>query len=448
MGSVHSWNQEIPRQGSWGLYVSPVADSTKQQLKLDHDAVLVRWVKPESTSAQTGVEVGDVLTQINDFPVRTPQDIYFSGFLNSLRDGDAIAYHVIRDGKSKTFKGKVIPKPRETNKYGDIVYNKVRFKDGYLRTILTVPHKVQGKKAPVVYLIPGYNCASYDNMVPFHPYQKIIDSLTALGYAVFRCEKSGMGDSYNTPNCFDIDFHTEQAGFEAGYEHLLTYDDIDTSQIYIFGHSLGGINAPILAEKYNPKGVIVYGTTHLPWMEYLTDMLRFQNTLLGIPPVQVEKDAMVYQRLLYDHYVNKLSPEELIEKDTAYLSLLQRDFQYIGGDMIFQRHYTFMQQLNDLNLTESWSNVKSHVLSIYGEADFEALNPDAHKAIVNIVNYYHPGKGTFYLLPETNHSFIKVGSMEDGVEARKNGQLRQLMQTSFNYKIIEEIDDWIQSLEE
>lgn len=63
-----------------------------------------------------------------------------------------------------------------------------------------------------------------------------------------------------------------------------------------------------------------------------------------------------------------------------------------------------------------------------------------------IVNLGYPGNATFVLLPETNHSFIKVGSMEEGVEARQNGSIRNLMMSQFNYEILTIIDEWIHKM--
>ena len=430
--------QDIPRQGFWSVALedNERPDGTFQPV--------VKRLHPKSTEGVAGLMPGDTLLQINDWEVRSSSYLRFSGMLNNLRAGDSICFRIIRAGGPLNLCGTVQGRPMERREDADVIYDQVAFEQGYLRTIITRPNS--DGKLPAIYFLPGYNCASYDNMFLHHPYRRIIDSLTALGYAVFRCEKSGMGDSYNTPNCYEIDFHTEQQGFEAGYRKLLTYDFIDTSRIILFGHSLGGINAPLLAKKFQPRGVVVYGTTHLPWMEYLYKMVRFQNPMLGIGPLEMEKDMKVYQTLLYELFVLKTSPSELVAKDSAYLPLLKRDFMYSGGDLLLERDQHFMQQLNELDLTTAWSQVRSNVLSIYGQADFEALDPSSHQEIARIVNRFHPGMATFLLLPETDHSFIRVGSMEEGVQAILSGNKGKLLATRFNYEVVTQIDQWIKTL--
>ncbi len=453
MMTTQVYAQKLRRQGDWGIYVTQLADSAQQQLTPEQRGPLIQWIHPDRTEAKIGLQAGDILLKIGEHRIKTPEDLYFSGILNTYRQNDFITYTLLRDGKETKLRGKVKPKPYEIYPEAGVLYEKVSFMDGDLRTITIHPEfnkaypSEPNPRLPAIYFIPGYNCASYDNMNNIHPYKRLIDSLVGLGYVVFRCEKPGMGDCTNTPNCFDIDFHTEQQAFEAGYQKLMAYDFVDTNRIYIFGHSLGGINAPLLAEKYDPKGVIVYGTSHLPWLEYLQNMIRFQNPHLGVDPKTMAHDEPLYQQLFHDFFIDGLSPKELVAKNSEYLPLLQRDFQYTGNNMLIQRHYTFLKQLNELNLTEVWTNVKSHVLSIYGEADFEAINSESHEEIIRIVNHYHPDYGTFHLLPETNHSMLKVGSMQEGIDIYINGKTRKYMETSFNYHLITVVDDWIKAVE-
>ncbi|MCB9233417.1 MAG: alpha/beta fold hydrolase [Bacteroidia bacterium] len=434
----------LPRQATWGAQIMPLADSTAQKAGLpDHNGVLVIHIFPGSTAESLQIKEGDIILEINQFKISDITTFRKSPHQN-LREGDKIEYLVWRDGKKVKLKGKVVGKPLEKNSHGEVIYSQVPFEKGYLRTLITRPNKGKGP-FPVLFLIPGYNCATYDNLPAWHPYAHLVDSLTALGYAVFRVEKSGMGDCQNTPSCFDMDFHQEQKVWEAGLKKLLEYDFIDKGNIFLFGHSLGGLQAPILAQDPAVKGVAIYGTTHLPWSEYLTTMLRFQNPRSGVDYLENEKDLRTYKDLLYQHYVLGKDVQEVAQNPDFKL-LLDRDFMYDGGVMLFDRNQKFWQDIENLNMTRVWAELDKYVLSLFGEADFEALTPDAQKEIVRIVNQYHPGKGEFQLVEGTDHGMIKVGSMEDGIQARNSGQMAQLYRTSFNFEIITRLDQWMKGL--
>lgn len=421
-------------------------DSIAESVGLEETKGLrVNWVRPNTDAANAGIQPGDILFAINGEKLNSNEEFLTNEIVNGLREGDKVIFTFWNGEEEKEMKSKLNPKPRESYSNATVEYGRAAFRTGFLSTILVTPN-TPGPH-PVVYFLPGYNCASYDNLPAWHPYQRIIDSLVNLDYAVFRCEKTGMGDCQSTPNCFKADFETEQAAFEAGYDALENLKQVDSKNIFLFGHSLGGINAPLLAAKAKPRGIIVYGTSHIPWADYLDDMLRFQNPRMGVDSAENEKDMVVYEDLLREHYVEK-QPLKKIAENPEYVRLLERDFQYEGGDMLFQRHFTYWQQIHHLGLEKVWSELDCKVLSVYGEADFEALNPSSHKEIVELVNENHPGNATYKFLPETNHGLIKVGSMEDGVKARNDGSLRKLYRTAFNYDFVTMMDEWMKSVME
>lgn len=285
-----------------------------------------------------------------------------------------------------------------------------------------------------------------DNLPDCHPYRRVIDGFTERGYVVYRVEKPGLGDCDGTPNCVDIDVNTETNAFLAGYQQLLTYDFVNTDEVFIFGHSMGGVIAPLIAEKESPKGVIVYGTSAEPWMEYLFRMLRFQNPRMGVDYLENEKDMQLYHTLLYKHFIEKKSPKELNEENPEYGRLLRRDFWWDGGDLLFTRHYRFMQSIQDLNMTKAWAGTNSYVYSLCGEADIEVVDSDSQQEIVRIVNSYHPGKATFSLLEETDHSFVKVGDMETSFKVRFGPNYRKAMAEDFNFEMLDRCDEWMKSV--
>ncbi|MEM9024047.1 MAG: alpha/beta hydrolase, partial [Bacteroidota bacterium] len=299
----------------------------------------------------------------------------------------------------------------------------------------------EGTNHPAILFVPGYNCFSMDNLPEGFVYQRIIQGYLDAGFVVHRIEKSGMGDNLNTPSCFETGFKLEMDVFRAGMESMGALEGVDSENLFIFGHSLGGCIAPILAEEFQPKGVIVYGTVHTAWYEYLLRMLSVQNPLFGLEYAEHSHDMRHYHELLYRHYVQKESIEALATENPDFLRILQRDFQYQGGEQLFARHTSFWQELNDEDLISAWKNTESYVLSIYGEADIEALDAWSHQEIANIVNQYHPGRAEFRLLENTTHGMVSVKSREHAVEVARDFQYNS---QHFNPEFLEITIAWMQ----
>ena len=433
----------LKRKGSIGVQLAPVNDSIATANKMDKPmGFFIAGVFPKSTAANAGIESGDILVGVNG--VELVDYNAFSDPKAKFKEGDKVTFTVLRKGKKKELSGNAIGKPYETSEKWEVIYDDVDFQGGKLRSIVTKP-KGEGKH-PAILIIPGFTCSSLDNLPEWHPYRRVVDGFSERGYVVYRVEKPGLGDCEGTPDCVDIDVLTETDAFTAGYKQLLTYDFVNQDEVFIFGHSMGGVIAPLIAAREHPKGVIVYGTSAEPWMEYLFRMLRFQNPRMGVDYLDNEKDMKLYHSLLYKHFIEKKSPQELNEENPEYGRLLKRDFWWDGGDLMFTRHYKFQQSIQDLNMAEAWAGVNSYVLSMAGESDLEIVDPDSHKEIVRIVNTYNPDKATFALLEETDHSFLKLGDMDKAFEVRFGGEYKKAMMENFNFGMLDEMDEWMQKV--
>ncbi|MCX6166323.1 MAG: hypothetical protein NTU73_15930, partial [Ignavibacteriae bacterium] len=139
-----------------------------------------------------------------------------------------VLFFIIRDGENLTLSTDAAPLPYEKSDKYDVIYDEVKFKDGYLRIIANKP-KTQGKFKTILF-IPGYMCYSLDNLGK-HPYGQVVQKLSERGYCVVRVEKPGMGDCYNTPDCFDINYSTELEAFETGFQKMLEYDFVDKDNV-------------------------------------------------------------------------------------------------------------------------------------------------------------------------------------------------------------------------
>jgi hypothetical protein len=333
----------------------------------------------------------------------------------------------------------------ESNAKKVVEYGTVPFKGGVLRSIMVAPRS-QGPQ-PIVYFIPGYNCFSIDKLAPHHPYTKLIDSLVALGNRVYRVEKAGMGDGPNPCNCEEGGFEEELAAFTAGYEELRRQNQGREDNIFLFGHSMGGVQAPLMAAQndFRPGGIAVYGTVFQTWYEYILAMLRFQEPRSGEDYLAFEKDMDEYVKLFYAHYVEFQPLAEILE-NARWKALLERDFLLDNeGNLLFRRA-EYWQELARHHYAEAWAKVPCPVLSMYGEADFEVFDAFSMAEIARIVNAYHPGHGKFVEISGTDHGMIKVGPMEEALKVRNTPAYRDLLRNSFNYEIVEILDKWMDSL--
>lgn len=396
-------------------------------------------VFPNSTASALQLQQGDILLHFNgqrvyDLPTLTAAK-------GDMREGNAVSAEVWRNGKTLLLKGKAVGKALETSTTSEVLYGEIPYQDGWLRTIVNKPTKPG--KHPTIFFIPGYTCSTIDNLHGLHPYRKLLDSLSGLGYAIFRLEKPGVGD--NPGDCQQLGFDQELEAYRKAYQHLKDYDFIDLENVIIFGHSMGGVYAPLIASQYQPKGVIVYGTVHESWAEYLLKMVRYQNPYFGQDYAAVDTDMHVLYELIYQHYYQNKSSKELYQ-NPRFQTLLQETFAFDGEDQILYRHEDFWREINAHNLSKAWKNSHGYVLSIYGEADIEAVNDASHKEIVRLRNHYYPGTATYRFLEGTNHSLIKVGSMEQGLALRGTPEYQQYMAEAFNYELVEMMDEWIQKI--
>ena len=436
--------QNLKRQVRLGVQPTDLTENQASSLGLPNaEGIYIQSILPESSAEEIGLQAEDVILMINDFDVASLEDLKTS--LQPLREGDNIKMGIWRSGSKKLLKGTLKGKPKESSPHGEIIYDEVAFEDGYLRALVNKP-KSEKEKLPAILLIPGYPCASVDGLPEWHPYKQLVEAFAERGYVVMRIEKTGLGDCMDTPFCDEIEIDVEAAGFAAGYAHLKTYDFVDTSNIFIMGHSLGGLEAPILAAnpEINPKGVMVYGTVLSSWGEYLAKMFRFQMVRLGQDYVEMEANQRHFMPILYEMYHNGTPPGDVAATESVYDTLLRREFQWDGGNMIFGRDYTFWKSVHDLDLAKLWSQTDSYVLAMYGEADIEAISPAEHEEIIRLVNAYHPDRATYQFVPKTSHSFIEVGSMQEGIEIQQNPPLMfQYYQTKFNVQMVEEMVKWM-----
>jgi photosystem II stability/assembly factor-like uncharacterized protein/pimeloyl-ACP methyl ester carboxylesterase len=388
------------------------------------------------TSINIKLQADDIITHIGESEINSIASLRDA--LNSYVDGDEIKIQVIRAGKKATLKGKVAGRPIETDDNAEVIYTFTPYQSGELRTIINKPKK-EGK-LPAMLFIPGYTCSSIDGLESNHPYKRIIDAYVDAGYVTLRIEKSGLGDSRNTKKCEECDLYDEVEGFFNGLKKLKSLPYVDSTQVIIFGHSMGGVVAPLVAAKSAVQGTIVYGTTAKSWFEYQLELNRVQTMLANPDPLEFEAYCRSQYALNYRFFIQNESLENL-SKDSQLDTILRRDWMYDGKSKIWDRNAEYWRQIQSMKLLDAWKANPGDVLVMNGDADFQAFSNEDHAQIAYTVNFYHPGKATHKTFKDTDHYFSKIGNMQTAYEKFSSGQYLELF-NSYNPEVGKTAVDW------
>lgn len=408
-------NAQLPRKVQFGAQLEDVNEKNIQGCRVTMVAA--------GTSAALKLQANDIITHLGSTPVASV-DQFIENFL-TYTPGQDVQVKILRGKKTITLTAKAVARPMETDDNATVIYDEAAYKGGQLRVIINKPFKEN--KMPGMLFIPGYTCSSIDELPEYHPYKRIVDAYVDAGYVTLRIEKSGLGDSRNTPPCESCDLLDEIENFEVGLKKLKSLSYVDTTKIIIVGHSMGGIITPAISAKHNVAGVVVFGTTAKSWFEYQIEMYRIQNALSGMNPLEVEESVRAQYDLNYRYFVKKEKLEDMA-KDPAADSVLRAVWAYDGDGKIYSRNAEYWRQIQDYPHLENWKNTKAKVLVQFGESDFQAFSKADHEQIVNTVNYYHPGNATLMTYPLTDHFYAKSGTMQEAYDKFANGLYMQLFQ--------------------
>lgn len=421
--------RDLPRRGLLGVQVASLTAQLRTEHKLPADAagLVVVAVIPDGPAAAAGLLPGDLLTRIGDVPIATLRDLQRAG--ERYRSGDRVRLQILRAGAPLTPELDLTPPPAESLPNVTTEYGTVTSKGRLLRTLLTRPAGASAAKpAPAVFFIQGLGCFSMENLTIYAPF---VMDFTQQGFVTLRVDKPGCGDSQGAP-CLDSDFEDVVDGYRQALAALRQYDFVDRDRIFIFGHSMGGIIGPILADETPVRGIAVYGTGFRTWLEYTLENTRRQALLAGQPYATVEAAVRQESTFLSGLYIDKLTPAEIIKAHpeiAPYIHETLADETYMYG-----RHYKFFQQLYDVPLAQLWSQLDTDVLALHGDADFVSAAAD-HEAIAATVNATHPGRATYRALPNLDHGFKAFTTPAAALSGAGQGQ--------FNPEIVTTVRQWL-----
>jgi hypothetical protein len=294
----------------------------------------------------------------------------------------------------------------------ETVYGSVVVGTELQRTIITIPPG-NGPK-PALFFIGGMGCYT-----KAEAYERILDFVTGLGFVTMRVEKTGMSELGGTP-CELQDFHREVAGNLEGLKALAALSSVDAKQIHIFGHSIGGVIAPLLAAKVPVKSIAVLGTLATDWYTYDLANNRRQYLLSGISPSDVEVYMYYHQQASQEFYRNKKPLDQILFERPEL-----KNYLYMPV------HWTYMQQLTEAHPVLDWNQSNSKVVIFSGTSDFIGSQGPELEQMVHEANKTRATPLRFIPVKSMDHFFRNAESQVASLKNQQSNGMGLVFQEEF-----------------
>jgi pimeloyl-ACP methyl ester carboxylesterase len=424
--SVFSQVQELPRRAFLGIQMDLNRQTPEHKAATQGKGVLITNVFAFSTAVEAGLRINDILLKINEKEINAPAEAIEEVRILPLQS--QIAFTVFRNGQEMVFKTEMKSYPVEQTDDIYTTYSQVPSSDALLRAIINYPKKAG--KFPAVVWVSGVSCYSLDT--PFDTLSaevKMVRFLARNGFAVIRLDRPGLGDSKGKIPCREMDFNTEAQHYVNAVRELKKWTYVDSSQVFLLGHSMGGVLGPLVAKQEKVKGIVAYGTIGKPFIEYLIDSRRAQAEKL-YQMGGAETDS--FMRSITD-LCGKFLNEK---KSLAQIVREKPDYQEISR-LFADRAPDYWYQLHELNIARNWEEFKGYTLLLWGKHDFIS-HPDEHTTIQRTIARQSPNKVTYIPLENTNHSmsYHETWDMARG----------QQIGGEYNPKVGEEILKWLKGI--
>lgn len=311
-------------------------------------------------ASEAGLQPGDRIVSLGGVPLRSFAEVRAA--LRAIARDDTTTIQLVREGVEFEIDLAVHAKPLEP--IAHVRPSEITSRGARLRTWITGDRGAAG----ILYLQGISNASVELGATPDAPLVQLLDAWTCAGFVTMRLEKRGCGDSEGTPGDFLGDVEDARAALES----LRTL----TPDVILFGHSVGGMIAPLIARDV--RAVIVCGSSAVPWLDCVDASARRQLRLRGWSDDRVEAHVRAERAR-----VESAPDDERIDEHDA----------------------RWHRQLHAVDLATAWRAVDCPVLALHGEADVVVSEEEA-RAIATLAR-----DGAFEIVAGLDHA------MSRGVDA-------------------------------
>ena len=294
-----------------------------------------------------------------------------------------------------------------------------------LKGILTLPDNIT-EPVPAVVLVHGSGSSNMDEKVgKITPFKDLAEGLAKQGIACVRYNKRSFSYGFkmvmDRKNIITVKEETIDDAIMAA--NLLKNDSrIDTSKVFIIGHSMGGMLAPrIDAEGGNFRGLIMMAGSPLPMEKIMLIQLEEQLAeMKGLTKKIISKQLDKFTALFEGLY-------ELTDEAAKATK--------IGNGVTLY----YFKEMGQPTVEDYLNKTDKPMLIMQGEKDFQVRADRDYAAYQKIL--VGRSNVTFKLYPGLSHAFVPA-TYEDISMAKKEYSIEK----HIGDDVISDIANWIKSI--
>ena len=298
----------------------------------------------------------------------------------------------------------------------------LRFNSGNLALFGTLTKVHEAGLSAVVLLLPGSGQIDRDDnskQLQIDLFPQLIPHLSREGLATFRYDKRGVGESEG--DFWETGLEDLLADAKQAVSWLKTRDDIDSSKVYVLGHSEGALLAMrVAAEDPSIAGVVLLAGSAKTGEETIVwQTKKISESITGL------NRAII--KLL------RIDVMKSIQKNLNRIKETTKDSTRIQGRKINAK---WMREFLKYDPRDALKMIQSPVLAITGSNDVQ-VDPKDLQTMQELV----PGSVESHEIPGLTH-LLRIDTSGQGLKTYKK-QTKQPVDQS----VVDKIISWLQSLE-
>lgn len=307
-----------------------------------------------------------------------------------------------------------------------------------LGATLTIPKSYPRSKWPGIVLIPGSGKQDRDETFGLFnaTFKEIALFLSEYGYVTIRYDKRGVGQSggnFTSAGLYDFARDAENV-----FSYLKSRKEVDSSQIFLVGHSYGGKVATMVAAKHpEVAGLVLMACVASPEPDNLIRQHKFISEIKG----ESEKEKKARFEGL-NSWAEKVRTREYKNyRDYFGPRGLSKEFQKM--QRINPLPPIWMLQAMEYDQLKTLEKLKMPILAVSGTSDW--LVPPSETILLQqtLKEARHPDFEV-KVFPEVDHHFIRVKSPEKSFEMMTLSSIKDLFREyPIDPPVLNKILNWL-----